>query len=261
MNILLKQTTAILVCVCAGLGSTALASGVSYQYTDAKSNTILVAGQDGIDHLYQYSAYGVQSDAYYPFNRQSEAMDNAPRLLTIDDNPFGYGGQRRDSSTALWSLGNGYRQYDALTGGFMQADSLSAFSGKNTENAFAYVGGNPVGYRDPTGHFKVPKALNVVLNGAGIMGSMALMMLFGNPILNDNGLVAFGQGFSAVGMFSGLNGIVYGIVNINGKSTNHASFAFGLSATILDLVSFRYYMKTLPVLVRATPEIPEATAV
>ncbi|MFZ9036207.1 MAG: RHS repeat-associated core domain-containing protein [Francisellaceae bacterium] len=220
------------------------AGTVEYLYTDGQSNNVLIMQSKELKHLYRYSAYGIQSDAYYPFNRQSEAMGNAPRLLTIDDNPFGYGGQHRDSSTALWSLGNGYRQYDALTGGFMQADSLSAFSGKNTENAFNYAGGNPIGYNDPTGHFKVPKGVNYFLGSVGIVSNIYALKLILLSGSEDTSLGILIKGIGGSLSFWALDMAVTSIpmeVQSESKNSkearklNRISFGFGLSSSIYGM--------------------------
>ncbi|MFZ9036206.1 MAG: RHS repeat-associated core domain-containing protein [Francisellaceae bacterium] len=210
---------------CCQLGATAVQ--VEYLYQDGQSNTVLVGNSSmGYRHFYRYSAYGMQSDVYHPLNG---GQQQDYQVFRIDDNPFGYGGQRRDPSTALWSLGNGYRQYDPVISGFMQADSLSAFSGKNTENAFAYAGGNPIGYNDPTGHFKVSTTMNSILNGVGVSLSLASLLVTRSSI-TLLGVLAGGVGYMLPAALSKSTGKLD-----NSKKINHFSFGLGVSSSIFGI--------------------------
>ncbi|GLS82128.1 RHS repeat-associated core domain-containing protein [Paraferrimonas haliotis] len=83
---------------------------------------------------------------YVAWQAANSAFD---RLVTIDHInglAIGYPGQYYDDETQTWN--NGPREYDALTGRFLQSDPLGLVDGPNT---CLYAGGNPNAYVDPSG--------------------------------------------------------------------------------------------------------------
>ncbi|WP_082481887.1 RHS repeat-associated core domain-containing protein [Pseudomonas sp. Leaf127] len=76
------------------------------------------------------------------------------------DSVLGFTGERRDSVTGHYLLGNGYRAFNPVLMRFNSPDSLSPF-GEGGLNAYVYCQGDPVSYLDPTGHVR----LRVILGG------------------------------------------------------------------------------------------------
>lgn len=60
-------------------------------------------------------------------------------------------GERRDSVTGHYLLGNGYRAFNPTVMRFNSPDSLSPF-GKGGLNAYVYCLGDPINANDPSGH-------------------------------------------------------------------------------------------------------------
>lgn len=84
-----------------------------------------------------------QSIAYSPYGH-SPSKSGLLRLL-------GFNGERQDPLTGRYLLGNGYRMYIPALMRFNSPDSLSPF-GKGGLNSYAYVLGDPINSKDPTGH-------------------------------------------------------------------------------------------------------------
>ncbi|PBJ05065.1 hypothetical protein BSF43_39910 [Pseudomonas ogarae] len=100
--------------------------------TDQQRSVLLVL--DAQPHAIAYLPYG-----HRPFG-------NGPMSV------LGFNGERSDSVTGHYLLGNGHRAFNPVLMRFNSPDSLSPF-GKGGLNPYAYCRGDPVNLRDPTGQF------------------------------------------------------------------------------------------------------------
>lgn len=67
----------------------------------------------------------------------------------------GFNGEQPEALTGHYLVGNGQRVYNPVLMRFNTPDSLSPFL-KGGINAYAYCSGDPVNWKDPTGHIRLP---------------------------------------------------------------------------------------------------------
>jgi RHS repeat-associated protein len=92
--------------------------------------------------------------AYTPYGHRQPQYD----LLSL----LGFNGERPDSVTGRYLLGNGYRAYNSVLMRFNSPDSWSPF-GEGGLNAYTYCV-DPVNLSDPTGHFIFKNPIKGLLN-------------------------------------------------------------------------------------------------
>ena len=91
-----------------------------------------------------------QSVAYSPYGHRHP--ENG--LISL----LGFNGERLDSVTDHYLLGNGYRAFNPVLMRFNSPDSLSPF-GKGGLNPYTYCLGDPINFHDPSGNIALPKPL------------------------------------------------------------------------------------------------------
>jgi RHS repeat-associated protein len=109
--------------------------------------TILLATDQQQSVLNALAANQPRPIAYSPYGHRPR--ENG--LLSL----LGFNGELLDRLTGHYHLGKGYRQFNPVLMRFNSPDSWSPF-GRGGLNAYAYCKGNPVNWKDPTGHFLVP---------------------------------------------------------------------------------------------------------
>ncbi|MDH0731029.1 RHS repeat-associated core domain-containing protein [Pseudomonas sichuanensis] len=104
---------------------------VGFYVTDRQGSVLQLVGRD---------THWVM--AYTPYGRDS--VEGSASMLR-------FSGQRKETVTGHYLLGNGYRAFSSVLMRFIAPDNLSPF-GAGGRNCFAYCDGDPVNKTDPSGH-------------------------------------------------------------------------------------------------------------
>ena len=156
------------------------------------------------------------------------AFSRTVALDTIGGLNIGFPGQYYDAETGLWN--NGYRDYDATTGRYIESDPLGLNAGINT---FTYVDGNPILWIDPLGLKSGAACANGMLGSGGFGGMIGgvvggLIGSLGTPVGTAFGIAigtsigaAIGGGVAAGGSACKNDDPNNG--NTNGGNTNSGS--------------------------------------
>ncbi|MFG3449361.1 RHS repeat domain-containing protein [Stenotrophomonas sp. NPDC047960] len=163
-----------------------------------------------------YSAYGESADA--------------------GGSHLGYNGERREA-TGCYLLGNGYRAYNPVLMRFHSPDTLSPF-GEGGINTYMYCRGNPVLFRDPSGHYQEgpdyieePKqeGRSDFLAWLGVAGSavMAAISLFSLPWTGGLSVALVAGAVGVLVQAAGVGLQVTGVLK-NDNNLYYAGMAAGL---------------------------------
>jgi RHS repeat-associated protein len=120
--------------------------------SDAVNNTLLATDQQRsvVDTLAKNSPK--QSISYSPYGHRRPESGLASLL--------GFAGERPESVTGHYLLGNGYRAFNPVLMRFNSPDSLSPF-GQGGFNSYGYCSGDPINFYDPTGKSKFGVAVKI----------------------------------------------------------------------------------------------------
>ncbi|KPX21355.1 hypothetical protein ALQ08_03035 [Pseudomonas syringae pv. delphinii] len=143
---------------------------------DGALETTLLATDQQRSVLQLVDKAGTEPIAYSPYGHHP-AESGLTSLL-------GFNGERRDPVTGHYLLGNGYRAYNPVLMRFNSPDSLSPF-GEGGLNAYGYVGGDPVGFGDPTGHISFKQIFDLLHSDAYLRRVSMDKARAKNPILSS----------------------------------------------------------------------------
>ncbi|KFE51383.1 hypothetical protein IV01_24345 [Pseudomonas syringae] len=174
--------------------------------TNAANSVVGESPSDDELRTRSYSAYGEQPD------------DDLQSLLAFN-------GEMHEEIGGWYLLGRGYRAYNPSLMRFHSPDSLSPFGGGGI-NPYMYCAGNPISFRDPTGHMfgkpdpeyvdppEQPEGPSGFMKWLGVIGggvAIAVSLYFipwtvGSALVIGIGLI--GIGVMAVGMGYEVAGVI-----------------------------------------------------
>ncbi|MFA7895496.1 RHS repeat-associated core domain-containing protein [Pseudomonas putida] len=116
---------------------------IGQQTLDDASQTVLLHTADNASVVAESQHDSLRSMRYSAYG---ERYSDTPVSSAM-----GFNGEALDPLSGRYLLGSGYRAYDPELRCFLSPDSLSPFGGGGL-NCYAYARGNPIAFRDPTGH-------------------------------------------------------------------------------------------------------------
>ena len=206
--------------------------------TDAAGSVVGEYAESGL-HNTRYSAYGERT-----LDKKDEEEQNLDCLLAFN-------GEVREAAFGWYLLGRGYRAYNPGLMRFHSPDSLAPE--QSGTNPYLYVLGNPVNWRDPTGHYaegnndplppvidpiKKPKLSfldkwqNVMYAAMGAIVGLAFVAAF--PPAGIGILFAVAGGIAVT---AGLGMAVYGTVADNPEIAQYGMILSAVGGSIMSLAS------------------------
>ncbi len=125
---------------------------------NGKTTTALLAADQQFSILKAMDVTQLQAIAYSPYGFHPACRGQLSLL--------NYNGERPDTITGHYPLGNGYRAFNPVLMRFNSPDRWSPF-GRGGINAYVYCAGDPINRRDPNGRFWFSKGswFNSLLKG------------------------------------------------------------------------------------------------
>ncbi|MCO7536986.1 RHS repeat-associated core domain-containing protein [Pseudomonas asiatica] len=127
-----------------GAGASALLRGAGRALAQRNGGQAAFYAMDEHGSILQFPPCSLQYTVY--------GFDGNEQCATV----LRYSGQKKESVTGHYLLGEGYRALNPGLMRFNSPDSLSPM-GAGGINCYAYCGGDPVNNTDPSGHIVVPK--------------------------------------------------------------------------------------------------------
>jgi RHS repeat-associated protein len=146
----------------------------------------------------------------------------------------GFNGERRDSLTGHYLLGNGHRAFNPVLMRFNSPDRLSPF-GRGGLNPYAYCLGDPVNLSDPTGKFA---AIARILTSLGTLFNSVITLRPGIPFQVGLDALANGAVFRSplrhtLGAVSAVSAGVTGVLGAAASLMSTTIAAFNPTSTML----------------------------
>ncbi|WP_162267431.1 RHS repeat domain-containing protein, partial [Leptospira alstonii] len=141
---------------------------------------------------------GVSYVSYEPYGSINRNDSYGPDIFR-----YKFTGQIEDKDTGLYYYKSRY--YEPILGRFLQADSVVMPTNVNGMNRYMYVDGNPISYRDPSGH----------VSGPGMMHM--LNRIVGHAIGKDFGPKGLDKRLSTSGISKGVNRFVHNATFVSKK--------------------------------------------
>ena len=123
------------------------------QQCSERSTLLLTTDLQG-SVMSDWSTHVYISQGYTPYGYRHDS--------SLQSGLLGFNGEWRNELTGFYLLGNGSRVYNPVLMRFYSPDTLSPFD-KGGVNAYAYCSGDPLNWKDPSGHFRLPVKLASLL--------------------------------------------------------------------------------------------------